>query len=305
MIELLKIKLSDKIKSYYLSNKYYSTKSIEQFIELFLPNNINYIFVDAHEKSNITLWDIQHTDNEILKDDEINILLCIENCLHFNHYAHYNLYGNYGNNKFKIYIYNHITKLEITENYIAIPMIYNFINYFKNNYEYIKPSDMTPFNEKKYCLIINKSGINKEIELYSSKLKKYGNIDNISMYNDLILNKSCYNSIELLNVFNKYKFILCFENSYNDGYITEKIFNCFFARTIPIYKGSNIISTYINQESYLKTDNVNILLNNIELLMNNEEEYYKIINNNKVSENFSDENYQELLKKYIENNLTC
>jgi hypothetical protein len=200
-------------------------------------------------------------------------------------------------------MYNHITKIEQTDNYISIPMIYNFINYLKSNYKYIKPSKLIPFNEKKFCLMINKSGINKELELYSSNLNKYGNIDNISMYNDLILNKSCYNSIELLNVFNKYKFILCFENSYNDGYITEKIFNCFFARTIPIYKGSNIIDAYINKKSYLKTDNIEILLEKINFLMNNEEEYYKIINRNKISNDFNDENYQELLKKYIEDNL--
>lgn len=304
MIEILKIKLSNKIKSYYLDNKYYSTSSIEQFIDLFLPNNIKYVFVNSDEKSDITIWDIQQTNNEELNDDEINMLLCIENCLYFNHYEHYNLYGNYGNNKIKIYIYNHINKIEITDNYIAIPMIYNFINYFKNNYEYIKPSEIISFNKKKFCLVINKSSINKDIEVYSSILNKYGNIDNINLYNELILNKSCYNSVELLNVFNKYKFILCFENSYNDGYITEKIFNCFFARTIPIYKGSNIIDNYINEKSYLKSDNIDILEKNIEYIINNQEEYNKLIYSNKISNNYDNENYEEILKIFIKNNLS-
>ena len=70
--------------------------------------------------------------------------------------------------------------------------------------------------------------MNNEITEYINILQIIDNVDNINMYSDIIKNKSCYNSIELLNIFNKYKFILTIENSYHDGYITEKIFNCFF-----------------------------------------------------------------------------
>jgi hypothetical protein len=36
----------------------------------------------------------------------------------------------------------------------------------------------------------------------------------------------------------KYTFALCFENSILKGYVTEKIFDCFFAGTIPVYWGA-------------------------------------------------------------------
>lgn len=44
----------------------------------------------------------------------------------------------------------------------------------------------------------------------------------------------------------QYKFALCFENMTNiDGYITEKIFDCFKAKCIPIYLGAKNINDHI------------------------------------------------------------
>ena len=120
------------------------------------------------------------------------------------------------------------------------------------------------------------------------------------MYTDL-LDKSCYHSIELLNVFNKYKFIICFENSYADGYITEKIFNCFFARTIPIYKGSEKINDYINKDCYI--DARSNYIDEIKRIINDENLYNSYINSPKISTNYNDENYNQELINMIENNI--
>ncbi|TSC88482.1 MAG: hypothetical protein G01um10145_885 [Microgenomates group bacterium Gr01-1014_5] len=49
----------------------------------------------------------------------------------------------------------------------------------------------------------------------------------------------------------KYKFCLCFENSVAPGYITEKIFDCFKARTVPIYWGAPNIEKYINNQCFI------------------------------------------------------
>ena len=106
--------------------------------------------------------------------------------------------------------------------------------------------------------MINKSGFNNAIDIFADKLKSIGEVDNISKYDDKILNKSCYNSLELLEVFNQYKFVLCVENSYNSGYITEKIFNAFFSKTIPIYSGSDKIDYFFNSKSFVNIENSNI-----------------------------------------------
>ena len=109
--------------------------------------------------------------------------------------------------------------------------------------------------------------------------------------------------MELLNVFHKYKFILCIENSYSDGYITEKIFNCFYARTIPLYKGSPIIKKYLNELSFIDLNDEERSFKTIEMLNNNEKYYNKIIEHCKISNSYDDENYKEELYNFISNKL--
>jgi hypothetical protein len=48
-----------------------------------------------------------------------------------------------------------------------------------------------------------------------------------------------------------YKFALCFENAKLSGWITEKIFDCFFAGAIPIYWGAPDIATHIPEECFI------------------------------------------------------
>jgi len=55
-----------------------------------------------------------------------------------------------------------------------------------------------------------------------------------------------------IEVLRKYKFAICYENGRDiDGYITEKIFDCFFAGTIPIYWGPQNIANYIPEECFI------------------------------------------------------
>ncbi|MCG3686184.1 glycosyltransferase family 10 [Aliarcobacter butzleri] len=53
-------------------------------------------------------------------------------------------------------------------------------------------------------------------------------------------------------VLEKYKFAICYENARDiDGYITEKIFDCFFAGCVPIYWGANNIIEHIPKECFI------------------------------------------------------
>ena len=54
-----------------------------------------------------------------------------------------------------------------------------------------------------------------------------------------------------LNILQNYRFALCFENTAFPGYITEKLFDCFFAGTIPIYYGAPDIATYVPEETFI------------------------------------------------------
>jgi len=49
----------------------------------------------------------------------------------------------------------------------------------------------------------------------------------------------------------RYTFAVCFENMIMPGYITEKIFDCFFVGTIPIYLGAPDIEDYVPKDCFI------------------------------------------------------
>ena len=128
-------------------------------------------------------------------------------------------------------------------------------------------------------------------------------IDNCDLIKDFphLKNTSCYHSTELLNLFQQYKFVFVSENSLSDGYITEKIFNCYFSRTIPIYYGSNKITDYFNRNSFIniKLDQLTEAKKSILTTMINEEKYNEYILQNIINPTYDDENYKEKLNNFI------
>ena len=52
-------------------------------------------------------------------------------------------------------------------------------------------------------------------------------------------------------VMSGYRYSLCFENMAMAGYVTEKIFDCFYAGTVPIYLGATDIASLIPQAAYI------------------------------------------------------
>jgi hypothetical protein len=169
------------------------------------------------------------------------------------------------------------------------------------------------FKDKK--LLANISGFKtskKNNELYSERIKTIRYFENnyleeLDLYGmgwDKITFPSYKGVVENKSeVLKKYKFTLCYENMENiDGYITEKIFDCFYANTVPIYWGGNNILDYVPAECFI---NRKSFKNNEELrtyLVNISESEYKnkiiAINNYLESEKyklFLPENYAKTI----------
>ena len=53
------------------------------------------------------------------------------------------------------------------------------------------------------------------------------------------------------DVLSQYRFSLCFENMAMKGYVTEKIFDCFYAGCVPLYLGATNIQELIPSEAYV------------------------------------------------------
>lgn len=131
------------------------------------------------------------------------------------------------------------------------PYLINF-DFLENNFE--------SFNKKKLLVQISSNLHSRNnLELYSlrsnfndlmSKLipkqfdfygKGWGNNHS---YKGIIENK--------IDTLSNYKFSLCFENMKNgQGYITEKIFDCFRSGVVPVYYGADNITDYIPGNCYI------------------------------------------------------
>ena len=110
-------------------------------------------------------------------------------------------------------------------------------------------------------------------------------------------------------IYKNYRFSLCFENTLNSpGFITEKIFDSFFAGCIPVYLGGkNLIEKYIPSNTYINYQNFSNLEEMYNFLINlNETAQIEYINNIENFLNSSDffiftnEHYKQTL---LENTL--
>lgn len=85
----------------------------------------------------------------------------------------------------------------------------------------------------------------------------------------------------VIEVTSRYKFSICLENTNAyPGYSTEKIFNCFNARTIPIYKGDKEIKSNLLQKSYIDLEEFKDYNSLRNYLINLTQEEYELYINN-------------------------
>ena len=249
----------DNVKNYY--------ELVDEIaVNMFLPQQYTYKIVNEDEPADICIVGAQHTDNSLLKENEINILLSLKN-----------VSVEEINNPM---IHHYICNIpHIKDNFI--PVVYGRISYFHNIWnEYNDIRNSVSFKDKKFCLFTSKSMLNPNKKIVLDELSKLGQIDTLDMYN--INDKTCYHSRELISIYSKYKFVICFENSKTDGYVTEKIFNVFLSGAIPIYDGAPNIADYVNLNSFLLFDKN--ILKKVELLMMNEEIYKNVVEKKNVKQ---------------------
>jgi hypothetical protein len=163
-----------------------------------------------------------------------------------------------------------------------------FILYMYNKqFTFDNISDTIP--TKNICtLITNPHGETRN--LFINIAEKYFNIDHLGPYrNNVGYNISGdYGSNSVIQKLKEYKFIICFENSQKDAYITEKIINPFIANIVPIYWGCKRIQSYFNKDRYINLDGVS------------EEDMHKCISN--INTIIHDENkYKQIIKEPIYN----
>ena len=114
---------------------------------------------------------------------------------------------------------------------------------------------------------------------------------NYKNYKGVVKNKS--------KILNSYKFSFCLENAMNyDGYITEKIFDCFTSLTIPVYKGPSNVLRFIPKECFINYDDFeslgdleDYLKSLTEIEIKDYQNSIKIFLNSKESDYFSNNHF--------------
>ncbi|XPV67637.1 MAG: glycosyltransferase family 10 domain-containing protein [Halarcobacter sp.] len=219
------------------------------------------------------------------------------------------------------------------------------IKYFKVNYSFNIPNSIPKLYEgKKLCTTIagNKTANHKD-ELYTKRIElirwfEDNHIDDFDLFGmgweqrdfgSNLLGKFLNKISPLKKIFYKpfpsykgtvsskfetlvnYKFAICYENIKDQpGYITEKIFDTFFAGCIPIYWGANNISDHIPANCFIDKRNFKSFEELYAFINSMEEDSYfeyldnieKFLNSNQANpfraEFFADTIVKEILKDF-------
>ena len=183
-------------------------------------------------------------------------------------------------------------------------------NFFSKLYYPISSKDkenpIINFNQKKYITtVIGYKRSNQINELYSERMRAINFFQ--KKYKDFVFfgrgwDKSQFKSFKgevkhKIDVLRDFKFIICYENEAKiNGLISEKIFDCFYANSLPVFLGAQNPSDYFpsdiyidkrNYESYEELDNY--------LLSIDEKEYNKRILS--IREYLKSDSFQLFLKQ--------
>ena len=91
-----------------------------------------------------------------------------------------------------------------------------------------------------------------------------------------------------LNYMKLFKFNIAFENEISDGYVTEKILHSFYARSIPIYWGTNIVKSDFNPRAFINAQDFSdkeSLIDKIMTVSSSKSRQQKYLNEPVFSEN--------------------
>ncbi len=116
MIRIRILKFACFLQNTKTNRNYYMMHDNAHIIEYFFPK-MDYILVDASEEADMCLTSNDMKDNSILRNNEINVFISVENITNprFNWYNHYRKYGEFKDDKIKIYIYYHHVFLLFTK----------------------------------------------------------------------------------------------------------------------------------------------------------------------------------------------
>lgn len=174
---------------------------------------------------------------------------------------------------------------------------------------------------RKFCNFIYSNDSNGEGAVFRKQfceqLMKYKHIDCPgrvlnNMHDDrLSMRTSSDWQKSKINYLSEYKFTIAIENSFAEGYFTEKITDPFEAGSVPIYCGDRLIGETFNEESFIHIDRsaVDDAIDQIIYYDTHDDEYLELLKRNPVVRpEFFDDTEQmicDFLYNIVENGTVC
>jgi hypothetical protein len=152
----------------------------------------------------------------------------------------------------------------------------------------------------KFCCFMAKQPCHERVDFFH-ELSKYKQVDSIGSLLNNTGFQAPWDHDECASIISQYKFIIAFENSQLERYITEKILHGYHSNIIPIYWGSQYIHQFFNEQrmiyinDYLP-DQINNAIQQIQELDNNDELYLQMVNQPVFAEDFDPDQYFEQIQ---------
>jgi hypothetical protein len=167
------------------------------------------------------------------------------------------------------------------KNTVSFP---GFLQYYYTKMDSLlhkKKISLEGIGKRKFCAFIASSNSSRERVDFFKKLSKYKKVDSygkvMNNMGEIAMGKDWKGNY---NLFKKYKFVICFENSFSNDYIMEKLPNVMFANSIPIYRGAPNINEYFNSSSFVNYGDYGsykLMIKKIKELDNDEKKYIEFI----------------------------
>lgn len=183
-------------------------------------------------------------------------------------------------------------------NYIMNPKYKDDIDRMLHKHEKVNMEVKTDF-----CSYVVSNGEGNHIRtLFFEELCKYKKVNSGGRYqNNIGIPEGVSDKYEFQK---KHKFSICFENSSQPGYITEKLIQGFAAGTIPIYWGAGNVTDYFNEEAMVIVKGLSDVpnaINKVKMIDTDDLLFQKMLTSPAVQNITDIKNYYKLIEKFLIN----
>lgn len=155
-------------------------------------------------------------------------------------------------------------KAETGKDYVVIPhtlggqrlYVYNLVlDYFYRPRNYDVDKYAQPGVHSKFCSFIVSNGSATERVRFFEKLNQQVPVDSCGGHlRNVNFEIPEFETAAYFAFMSQYKFNICFENTRQDYYFTEKLINAYYAKCVPIYYGCPKLPDYINLDAIVYID---------------------------------------------------